>query len=482
MSTISRRTLLAGAGAGAAAILLPTDRVLGANNNIRIAIAGMGSKGSQHLGIFTRMAGTRVVAVCDVDPKLTARAVAWTEKNATKATGYTDARKLIDDGNFDALIVATSNHWHALLTIRACQAGKDVYVEKPVSHNIFEGRKMVEAAAKYKRIVQAGTQSRSCKGLIAARPYIRSGELGAIQCVHCLWYKLRGSIGKVAPWTPDWLDYDLFCGPAPVRPLRRKTLQYDWHWVWDTGNGDMGNLGIHEMDVARWFTGYKTLPPRAMTFGGRFGVDDAGQTPNTIMGVYDYKPAPIFWETRNLPTKTGSRTLDSTYGSRNTCIFMCENGYLVGKRGGAIAYDKDGKRIKQFKGDGGGGHQANFIAAMRSRNTSDLAAPIADGHASTSICHVGNISYRLGEAAGTSEIIKAVAGFSQPTKTVTKLAKHLAANGVDLAKTPMTLGPWIDVDTANETITAVAAENKLAQARALLTRPYRKGFVVPETV
>ncbi len=485
MNRLSRRNLLLGTGAGAAALLWPTDRVLGANNDIRLAIVGTGSKGTQHVGLFSGLRGVRVVAVCDVDPKRAAGAAKVVGKRGGKVRTYTDARKLLDDGEIDAMVIATSNHWHALLTVWACQAGIDVYVEKPVSHNIFEGRQMVAAAAKYKRIVQAGTQSRSCTGLARAVPYIHSGALGKIKWIHAFWYKPRGSIGKVAPWTPKDLDYDLFCGPAPVRPLRRKRLHYDWHWVWDTGNGDMGNLGIHELDVSRWFAQYTTLPPRGMAVGGRYAVNDAGQTPNTVLGVFDYTPAPIFWETRNLPRAAGSRTMDAYYGSRNTVVVMCEDGYFTGRRGGGIAYDSKGKRIKEFKGDAGRGHGANFITAVRSRKTSDLAAPITEGHLSTSICHAGNISYRLGTPATPAKAIDAVGGHTEAAETVTRLAKHLGANGVDLAKTPLALGPWITMDTAAETVTAVAAADPaaaLTRATAQITRPYRKGFVVPKDV
>ena len=479
MNRMSRRKFLVGAGAGAAALLGPTDRVLGANNDIRVAVVGTGGKGTQHAKLFNGLRGVRVVAVCDVDPRHAASAASILNKRGGKVRTYTDARKLIDDGQIDAMVIATCNHWHALLTVWACQAGIDVYVEKPVSHNIFEGRQMVAAAAKYKRIVQAGTQSRSCTALTRAVPYVRSGALGKIKWIHSFWYKLRGSIGKVAPWTPKDLDYDLFCGPAPVRPLERKNLHYDWHWMWDTGNGDMGNLGVHELDVSRWFAGYTTLPPHAMAVGGRFAVNDAGDTPNTILGVYDYTPAPIFWETRNLPRAAGSRTMDSYYSSRNTVLVMCEGGYFSGRRGGGIACDKAGKRIKEFKGDAGGGHPANFIKAVRSRKTSDLAAPITEGHASTSICHTGNISYRLGTPATPKQAIEAIGVHAEAAETVTRFTKHLAANTVDLAKTPLTLGPWITLDTAAETVTAAAA---CARANALLTRPYRKGFVVPKNV
>jgi len=361
MTLPSRREFLRTTAAGAAALALPTARVLGANGDVRVAVIGVGGKGRQHAGVFARLPGVRLVALCDVDPKRLAERA----KGFDGVDSCTDPRRILDRNDVDAVVIATPDHWHALLAIWACQAGKDVYVEKPVSHNIREGRKIIEAARKYSRIVQAGTQYRSDEGLAEAARYIHEGNLGKVLWGHVPWYERRGSIGQVAPHTPDWLDYDLYCGPAPVKPLRRKELHYDWHWVWSTGTGDLGNSGIHAFDVCRWFAGYEGLPPRAICIGGRFGVDDAGETPNTQLTVLDYKPAPIFIENRNLPVKKGDKAMDHLRGIREGVVLQCENGYFAGFRGGGWAYDNQGNKIKQFKGDGGGAHQANFIRAVR---------------------------------------------------------------------------------------------------------------------
>jgi predicted dehydrogenase len=315
-----------------------------------------------------------------------------------------------------------------------------VYVEEPVSHSIWEGGKIIEAAKKYSRIVQAGTQYRSDEGLKEAAAYIHQGNLGKVLWGHVLWYELRGSIGKVAPYTPDGLDYDLYCGPVPVEPLTREKLHYDWHWVWSTGTGDLGNSGIHAFDVCRWFAGYNDLPPRVLCTGGRFGVDDAGQTPNTQFTILAYEPAPIYIENRNLPMSRGMKEMNQLAGIREGLILRCENGYFAGLRGGGWAYDNDGKKIRQFKGDGGAQHAANFI--------------------------------------------QAIDAFTRALETIIRLKQHLLANEVDLQKTPVSLGPWLTIDPfsrkgpriklryyqASRSICASVSSSTLVTARTVLTR------------
>lgn len=481
MMLSSRRDFLRKTAAGAAALALPVGRVPGANEDIRVAVIGVGGKGRQHAGVFARLPGVRLVALCDVDPKRLAERA----KGFDGVDSCTDPRRILDRNDVDAVVIATPDHWHALLAIWACQAGKDVYVEKPVSHNIREGRKIIEAARKYSRIVQAGTQYRSDEGLAEAARYIHEGNLGKVLWGHVPWYERRGSIGQVAPHTPDWLDYDLYCGPAPVKPLRRKELHYDWHWVWSTGTGDLGNSGIHAFDVCRWFAGYEGLPPRAICIGGRFGVDDAGETPNTQLTVLDYKPAPIFIENRNLPVEKGDKAMDHLRGIREGVVLQCEAGYFAGFRGGGWAYDNQGNKIKQFKGDGGGAHQANFIRAVRDRKPGLLNAPIQKGHVSSAVCHLGNLSYRLGTGAAPARLQEIARDFKQAGRTLDRLAEHLRANEVNLAETPMALGPWLTVDPDTEEIAGVTGTdvpNALEEARRLAHGSYRRPFVVPERV
>jgi predicted dehydrogenase len=476
----SRRSLVKAAATGLAGVLM-SRRVLGANSDVRIAVIGLGNKGAQHVRVFREMPGVRVVALCDVDPKRLAEQVTQLDE----VFSHTDPRRILDRDDVDAVVIATPDQWHVLLAVWACQAGKDVYVEKPVSHNVWEGRKLIEAAAKYQRVVQAGLQYRSDEGLKEAAEYLRQGTLGKMLWGHVPWYERRGSIGKVAAHTPDWLDYDLYCGPAPVLPLRREKLHYDWHWVWSTGTGDLGNSGIHAFDVCRWFAGYEGLPPRVMCVGGRFGVNDAGETPNTQLTVLDYDPAPIFIEDRNLPTKTGAKWMDHVRDIREGVIFQCEHGYFAGFRGGGWAYDNQGKRLKQFTGDGGSKHTANFIQAVRDRKPELLNAPIQVGHVSSAACHLGNLSYRLGRPATEPGILQAVGDFEQAGEAVRSLDKHLLANDVDPDREPWLLGPWMTVDSETEEITKVdeaTSPESLDPANRLVRGSYRSPFVVPDSV
>ncbi|UCG55683.1 MAG: Gfo/Idh/MocA family oxidoreductase, partial [Phycisphaerales bacterium] len=347
MKAYTRRTFLKSSVCAGLSAALPFSRARGANSDIRVAVVGIRSQGTNHINWFRQIPGVRVVAICDADSQFLDREKAkFKDRNETVET-YVDYRKLLDDKNIDAVITATPNHWHALVTVWACQAGKDVYVEKPVSYSIWEGRQMIKAARKYNRIVQSGTQRRSDTGLAEAVDYIREGNLGQITAVHGIVYVQRGSIGKVdgPQSTPPTVDYNLWTGPAPLTPLMRKNLHYDWHWVWPTGNGDFGNNGIHFTDICRWFLDAYKLPPRVMSIGGRFGYVDDGHTPNTQLVWFDYRPAPIIFEVRGLPRARGDSAMDAYRGTRAGVVVQCENGYFVG----GWAYDNDGKKIKQFK-------------------------------------------------------------------------------------------------------------------------------------
>ena len=487
MSELTRREFIKSSmAAGAAmAMVAPFSRVLGANNDIRIGVVGVGSQGSNHIKYFHKLPGVRVVALCDADKNHLGRRVDDFKKRNEKVDTYVDVRKLLEDKSIDAITIATPNHWHSLVTVWACQAGKDVYVEKPVSHNIWEGRKMVEAARKYDRIVQTGTQNRSDVGLREVIPYIRQGSLGKILWARGLCYKRRESIGKVdGPQPiPESLDYNLWCGPADMRPLMRKRLHYDWHWVWNTGNGDIGNQGVHEMDVCRWAIGQSGLAPRVISIGGRFGYDDDGETANTQITFLDYNPAPLIFEVRGLSRKKDDSAMD--YYRKVTqvgVVIQCEDGYFAGGRGGGWAYDNEGNKIKQFKGDGGGGHHANFIRAVRSRKVSDLNADILEGHISSALCHMGNISYRIGRLSSPSEIGKAVKAESEVMETFERFQEHLFANWIDLSKTRAVLGPWLKMDSRKEKFVGDGEFGITRWANELLRRDYREPFVVPEKV
>ncbi len=488
MSKLNRRDFMKGTIAAGAAMALigPNSRVRGANDDIRFAVVGTGGQGGGHIGYFNELEGVRVVALCDADrAQVEKRASAFEKKYGRKVKTYTDARELLEDKNIDAISSATPNHWHSLITIWACQAGKDVYIEKPVSHNIWEGRKMIEAARKYNRIVQTGTQKRSDLGLMEAYKYIQGGNLGAIKWSRGFCYKGRfegtngivnGTNGPVS--VPETVDYNLWCGPAEMEPLRREKLHYNWHWVWNTGNGDLGNQGIHEMDLARWSLGDPNhLAPRVLSFGGRFRVNDAGETANTQIIFLDYKPAPLIFEVRGLPAAKGRKDLSNYRGIRVGMVIQCEDGYFAGGGGGGWAYDNNGKKIKQFKGQAGAGHHQNFIDAVRSHKVSDLNADIEKGHYSSALCHMGNVSYRLGKKMPVGEIRNSIDN-DDVMDSFERMLEHLKVNEVDLNKEPIAMGPMLTMNPRTERFVGEYSD----MANMFVKRNYREPFVVPDKV
>ncbi|MDO8545334.1 MAG: Gfo/Idh/MocA family oxidoreductase [Opitutaceae bacterium] len=490
MNTLSRRSFLQrstlAASAGLVAGLRPSTFAapIGANGDVRLGLIGLNGKGSAHLKNLVKMPGVRVVALCDVDPRVLDRVAAGMPEGQLKPFTTIDARELIARKDVDAVMIAASNHWHALLTVWACQAGKDVYVEKPMSHTVWEGRKMIEAARKYNRIVQVGTHYRSETGLRDAIQYLHEGHLGKIKHIRAIVYNARPSIGRQLPWYPDWMSYDIFCGPTPMVPLDRPKLHYDWHWVWNTGNGELGNNGVHVLDIALRIAKHNGPPRRILSFGGRYAINDVAETPNTHVAVYDYPEIPLYFEHRALSAKPGVAFMDQVAGVRTGVIAQCENGYVAGLVG-ATAFDPSGKVIKKFPGDGGAQHVPNFFAAVRSRRSEDLAAPVETGHLSAALCHWGNISYRVGKNAPTAKIQQAIEGFPGAGEIHAGLQQHLSAHEIDLAKKPFRLGPWLELEAGSgDGIRAVSSggEPTLAQARFLLREVQRPPFVIPEQV
>lgn len=493
MKQITRRVFMKSSIATGLTLAMPFSRVRGANNDIRAAVVGFRGHGRTHINAYLKIPGVRVVALCDADRDILARGLSEFKARDQKVDAYTDVRELLEDKSIDIISTATPNHWHALVTVWACQAGKDVCVEKPVSHNIFEGRKMVEAARKYNRIVQADLDLRSNEGLSEAIQYIQQGQLGAIEVVRGFCYKRRKSMGKVSgpQKVPKSVDYSLWCGPAPMEPLMRKNLHYDWHWVWSTGCGEIGNNGPHQLDVCRWVLGKRQLPKQVMSIGGRFGYDDDGQTPNTQIAIFDYETVPIIYEVRGLPTRKGDSNMDiyratSSSGvvmrsgrlspSPNTgVVVQCENGYVDLTE--LVAYNKNGRQIKRFKSNSPG-PQASFINAVRSRKISDIKTDILEGHLSTCLCHMGNISYRIGKESSKEQIKEVIRGDKDSLEAFERFQIHLSANIVSLKKTPVVLGPWLKMNSRKERFFGKFSR----QANKLLTREYREPFVVPEQV
>ncbi|WP_435011090.1 Gfo/Idh/MocA family protein [Tundrisphaera lichenicola] len=400
---------------------------VGPNDQLRVAIIGVRGRGMEHVAGYLKLKDARITTICDADRNVIGPATKAIETFQGSAPKYVqDLRKVFDDPEVDVVSIATPNHWHSLATIWACQAGKDVYVEKPVSHNIFEGRKMVEAARKYNKVVQTGTQCRSHQGIQDAIEFLQSGKLGKLYMAKGLCYKPRGSIGHkpVGP-VPEGLDYDLWTGPAELTPFNPNKLHYNWHWVWNTGNGDLGNQGIHQMDLARWGLGKREFPKTVMSSGGRYGYEDDGETPNTLTTAFEFDDALLQFEVRGLATndEMGVRIGDLFYGSEGVLAITSYTDWqtFMGP-----------KYQKGPGGKGGGDHFNNFLQAVRTRDVRSLNADIEEGHLSSAYCHLGNIAYKLGRK--------------------------------------------LHINPSTESFVDDA------QADALLTRNYRKGFEVPAVV
>jgi predicted dehydrogenase len=498
---MNRRQFLKRSAAGAAGVIVAgrlhatpaSSRPIGANGDIRIAVIGFKSHGRTHIKAYQSMPGVRLVALCDVDEQVLASEAAALDRAGVRVARYRDLRALLDNKEIDAVSLAIPNHWHALASIWACQAGKDVCVEKPVSHCIWEGRKIVEAARKYGRMVQADLDYRSRATQQQAVAFLRSGQLGKVVHARAWDYKRRDGIGKVVgpQRIPEHVDYDLWCGPAPVRPLMRTKLHYDWHWQWATGNGEIGNNGSHQLDRLRWAIGKENLPATVLTFGGRYGYVDDGETPNTLAAVYDYDGIPVIYEARNLPDKSGSKQMDDllaeTAGGKPVRLRRSEgaglnDGYAVFCEGGylhnMIAFDNDGKEIRRFTGDERMRPQEKFIAAVRSRKTADLATDILEGHRSASICHMGNLSIQCGGAQTFAQAANDLHDNAPAAAALERMSRHLSSNGIDPAQTPLTVGAMLAMDSETERFTGKNSE----RANLFLKDSYRAPFTVPEAV
>ncbi|MEX0320977.1 MAG: Gfo/Idh/MocA family protein [Puniceicoccaceae bacterium] len=488
MNKITRRDALgrigqAGLVLGSTGVPL-RSQVSGASpsEEVRVAVIGIGVKGRLHVGYFGSLPGVKVVAVVDVDPARVAEGIELAKKAGSSAKGYSDARHVLDRKDIDAIVIATPNHWHGLLTIWGCQAGKHVYVEKPACHNIWEGQKMLEAERRYDRIVQVGTQNRSNAGFSQTAEYLRKQPLGKIKWIQGRFNKLRNSIGMTpGPQSlPKGMDYDLFCGPAPLAPVRRKRFHYDWHWDWDTGNGDLGNNGPHITDEIRQIMGDDIQPSRVMSYGGRFLFNDSGVTPNTLAAIYDYDGIPCSMEIRNLPMKPSIKALDHFRGVRIGCYIQCEHGHVIAGEGGGIFYDADGNKIKTFSGDGGTAHHhGNFIDAVRAGDRSLLNAPLEVGVRAAELFLAGNLSWRIGSPDLAPNLSSSgdIDGLPLTGDALRSIRSHLEINGVNLKETPLTYGPWLSVSNKPEGIKSSVPETQ-KMLDALLKPSYRAPYTI----
>ncbi|HYM11618.1 MAG TPA: Gfo/Idh/MocA family oxidoreductase [Bryobacterales bacterium] len=440
--------------AAAAAIATAQFPILGANDRIQVGIIGLGGRGTNHIDYYSSLdTDCRIAAVCDVNQAARERAVARIQKaKGYVPKDYDDMRTVFASKDVDAVSIATPNHWHALAAIWACQAGKDVYVEKPACHNIFESRQMVAAARKYNRMVQVGMQSRSKPHMIRAVQLLREDVIGELYHARGLCYRRRFSIGHALDEAvPAGLDWDRFLGPAQWKPYSKNKFAYNWHWFWDTGNGDIGNQGVHEMDIALWGFGRTGWPRAASGTGGKFAWKDDQETPNTLQSTFDFGDAQVTFDVRNLPTPTeGLAPLRPNYVGN---IFFGDLGFMVLHQSGFQVYKSTAGNISgdAARGAGAGGkeryelamdekghgpdttpHMKNFFDGIRARDYKVLHADIEIGARSAAFCHLANISYRVGRR---------------------------------LRIAPAT-GRFLGDDEAN----------------ALLTRDYRKPYVVPESV
>jgi predicted dehydrogenase len=390
---MERRTFLVGS-----AMALP---MMAAGDKINIAVIGVGGRGTAHVKNYLQIPNARIAALCDVNTEQTER----NAQTVLKADGrtpkiYQDLRKLYEDKEIDAVSIATPNHWHALATIWACQAGKDVYVEKPACYNVFEGQQMIKAARKYNRMVQVGMQSRTIPYKRRAIQLLHDGAIGKVYYAKGLCFKRRPSIGHANDEpVPAGVDWDIFLGPAPMRPFNALRFKYNWHWFWDTGNGDIGNQGIHEMDVARWGLG-RGLPTSAVSTGGKYVYEDDQETPNTQIATFDYGDAEIVFEVRGLNTG-GEASIKPGGPNFIGVIFLGSKGYMSLDHVGFQIYLGD-KREPGETGSLGDGkdetkdHMVNFLEAVRSRRKDDLHGELAEGVMSAELVHLANTSYRLG--------------------------------------------------------------------------------------
>ncbi|MBL8891026.1 MAG: Gfo/Idh/MocA family oxidoreductase [Planctomycetaceae bacterium] len=434
-----------------------------ANETIGHAIIGCRIRGKAHAAEFGKLNGVAITYVCDPDRKLAEELADSIESTTGRRPNVVvDLRRVFESSDVDTVSICTPNHWHALATIWALDAGKDVYVEKPLSHTIEEGLRMIAAVDRSGRVCQVGTQNRSHAGIRAAAEFVRGGGLGNVTLARTMVYGRRNSIGTKGKYSiPAHIDYNLWLGPAAEETLTRPELHYDWHWDWNTGNGELGNNNIHYVDLVRWVLGLQGYGDDVVSIGGRVGYEDAGETPNTQMVVHRFGELPIIQEVRGLPSGPFSAQV------RDGWIVYGSEGFISG----ASHFAPDGQLLKTFSG-AAENHFANFVDCVRAASPNKVAAPVQEGHQSTALCHIGNISHRLGQPTPLREILHQLQGWKLPTEasaTLDRMMQHLGDNQIDLERTPLTLGPWLSLTREGHFRDNLNAEQ-------LRTRTYREPF------
>ena len=404
------------------------------NERVRVAVIGLGGRGSSHVNAWSRMPNVEVAAICDVDESHIGEKFKLLESRGVKnkPTTHVDIRRLLESKDIDAVSIATPNHWHTLMTVWACQAGKDVYVEKPCSHNVFESQQIIAAARKYNRIVQQGSQSRSSPALKEAVQRLREGEFGEVYMSRGLCYKWRDTIGRAKEEpAPAGVSYDLWPGPAAVKPFTRNRFHYNWHWQWDYGNGDLGNQGAHQIHAARTALGVK-YPTRISAMGGHYMFDDDQETPNTMVATFDFDDAGrkklLVFEVRHwmsnteagIGGRTGPREADDSPQAVGN-IWYGSKGYMATAPGGWRTFmGKEGAPGPKSEAGAGVGGFVNFIDVVRSRKREDQLAEIEEGAISTMLIHLANISYRTGRTLDFDPVTYSCKGDAEATAMFTR--------------------------------------------------------------
>lgn len=465
------------------------------NDKLLCAVIGCKGRGGSHISDYSGRKDVEIAYIVDIDEKVGQDACNTVEKRTGRRPKWVkDMRVVFDDKSVHFVSTATPNHWHALCGVWAMQAGKDAYIEKPISYDICEGAALVAAAKKYGRMCQVGTQCRSNPAIQNAVKFMADGGIGRVNFARGLCYKRRKSIGPLGDYPiPDGLDFNLWSGPAPYTTpkLTRQSLHYDWHWQRLYGNGDSGNQGPHQTDIARWGLGLNRHPHSVIAYGGRLGYQaerndpnyvDAGDTANTEIAIYDYGDKCIVFETRGLSVDNSAdieieTMFGGSKGNKIGVIFYGSEGYLVQKEyTHCIAYDLKGQIVKEFKG--GANHFENFLQAVRSRKAETLNSDAFQGHLSAALAHLANISYYLGEnnkvsVAEAKAVLEKVKSLDHNIVTLNRTVKHFQDNGVDLDKYPMSMGPMLAFDPEKEVFTNNDAANRM------LRREYRAPFVCP---
>lgn len=474
---LNRRQLIGAAAVAGAAWTFPSAsaRTM-ANDDIRLGFISCGGRAGQHMSTFKNIKGVEITGLCDPD----AGALDKAGRNFPKAKTYADLRNLLDDKDIDAVVVATTNHWHCLASIWAMEAGKDVYVEKPLSHSQWEGDQTVNAARRYNRICQVGTQQRSDPMQAEIKKFLHEEKaLGKIQSCRVNRYGVRAPIGRRD--TPlevgDNVQYDLWLGPAQDQPIYRDKLQYDWHWDFNTGSGEMGNWGVHVLDDARnnVFQDEVALPSRVMAAGGRVAWGDAGDTPNVHFVYFDTGDIPTVIGLSNMTAAPGVKGSPAHPGPASGYIAYCEGGRFEGQRGKAAAFDSDGKLIREFRGNGGNGlHHTNFLDAVRSRDAASLNAEVEVGNLSTGWCNLANVAFRAGQqysAGAAAELAQEIPLWGELHED---MKKHIEAHSVEMSE--LSLSPILEFDVAKGQFHGEGAD----KANGFMKREYRAPYIVPE--